>query len=1107
MSQAKPPLNDPQDTASQTGAAAHGDDALRGPGMWPVRWRWRISLIFLAFLLIVFAILWFSREQIAGSLIDDAIAESGLEVSYEIAEIGARQQVLGNVVVGDPSAPDLTAERVVVDIGYALGTPEIARVELVNPRLYGSYRDGVFSLGTLDPLVFAESDEPAGLPGINVALVDGRAAIQSDFGDIGIKIDGAGALDDGFAGKIAATAPELSVQGCSAQGATLYGDVTTSDGELRFDGPVRLRDARCADGRIGSADIAALIALSPDFTSVDAALNFEAETLSLGEAGLAALGGSTDLTWTFGANNGPNDSVSDSSGAKSGLVLRHEWAGSRFDTSAFKLAEISLDGTLRAASDFSRADWNAQLRGGGAQIALGDNDTLASARGALEGTLLQSLLVKFERGLAQSVRGGSVAGDVTMRSNEDGASVIVPEARLRSAAGETVLAVSRLSYGSNGRISGNILTGGSDMPRINGRMEQVAGGDLALRMIMAEYRAGEDALAIPRLQVLQDRSGNVRFNGQVLADGALPGGWVKGLSVPIEGSWSSAAGLAIGRQCTQIRVAQLTYAALTLQERSTELCPADARAMVRYDDALQIAVAVDDLQLTGALSGTPTSVAAQRAVLQYPGPFVVEGLDAQIGAPDSAIRMSFAALEGDIGETITGNFTGGAAAMDVVPLDLSGISGEWSFDDGVLNLSQTDLVLTERTGPGLAAEQRFEPLIAQGATLQLADNRITASADLREPKSGGLVTNLQINHNLSDSTGRADIDVPGIRFGDALQPSDLSYLTSGVIALAQGTVRGEGLIEWTADDIESSGAFRTDGFDFAAAFGPVRDVSGEIVFTDLINLTTAPSQVVNIGSVNPGVEALGGRVVYSLTDGNKVTLEDGRWPFMGGELILRPAELIYGGKGSQHYIFELVGLDAASFVAQMEMGNLGASGKFDGTIPIVFDPLGNGFIQRGMLISRSPGGNVSYVGELTYEDLGTMGNYAFQTLRSLDYNQMSIELNGSLAGEIITNFQIDGVRQGAGTSQNFVTRELAKLPIRFKINVRSDNFYTLALIVRGIFDPRVFASAVDTDALGLEGATFRIPDPEEPSQSTAPAGELQRRDESTVQPSESEDLP
>ena len=53
-------------------------------------------------------------------------------------------------------------------------------------------------------------------------------------------------------------------------------------------------------------------------------------------------------------------------------------------------------------------------------------------------------------------------------------------------------------------------------------------------------------------------------------------------------------------------------------------------------------------------------------------------------------------------------------------------------------------------------------------------------------------------------------------------------------------------MDWNGETITSSGTFGSDGFDLAAAFGPVRGLAGKIVFTDLINLTTAPDQTVTI---------------------------------------------------------------------------------------------------------------------------------------------------------------------------------------------------------------------------------------------------------------------
>ncbi len=190
-----------------------------------------------------------------------------------------------------------------------------------------------------------------------------------------------------------------------------------------------------------------------------------------------------------------------------------------------------------------------------------------------------------------------------------------------------------------------------------------------------------------------------------------------------------------------------------------------------------------------------------------------------------------------------------------------------------------------------------------------------------------------------------------------------------------------------------------------------------------------------------------------------------------------------------------------------------------GRYPSLSNSEGNGQIEGGLLISRPPGGNVSYIGELTYEDLGAISNYAFQALRSLDYSQMSVELNGDLAGEIITRFKFDGIRQGQGASQNFITKRLSKLPIRFNINVRSQNFYELATMVRTFWDPEALPDPVDQGVLKVDGGRFvprsppetgprapsTPPDPP-PAESQTPISP-RRADDLSVQPPERDNLP
>ncbi len=1075
--------------------------------LWPERWRWRISIVLALLIVLTATVAWTTRERIAGSLIDDALTQSGLEASYEIESIGTRQQVITNLAIGDPSLPDLTAERVTLDITYTYGPPEISKVELVRPRLFGKFADGVITFGSLDSLLFSESEEPAGLPSLNVKVVDGRARIASDYGVVGAKIDGEGRLDDGFAGTIAATAPGIGVEGCWAQSATVYGNLTSSSGRLSLDGPVRLREVDCEGNRIALADIGALLTLADDFGSVEGDLALTSSDIANPQATLAKLGGTADFAWSFDGE----------------LSLRHDLEGEGLSNDLVGAARVGADGTLRSREGFARNEWAARVSGEGIDGSrLMTAEAILDARSESEGTFLASLLGKLQTGLESGINNSSFAGDISVRANGKSVRLVVPEARLRSSGGETLIALSRLSYNNAGedqpeRLAGNILTGGEGLPQINARFQGGGSGEVAMRMTMAEYRLGNDMITLPRLEGRRDAGGRIRFTGIVQAEGAIPGGTVRGLELPLEGRWSPASGLAFGTRCLNAKIEGLNAYNFSLGPETIALCPIRGTSLVSYRDSLSVSAQLGDMSVDAMQGENPVRVSLSGATLRYPSNFSIQGLEAMVGAQDSALRIATETLEGTFMDGLSGRFTGGNAALDAVPLDLSDLAGGWSFADDVLEVSDGTLTLTDRVAANEGAEARFEPLEGRGISLSLRDGSIRARAALYNPMSGRRVTNIVIRHDLASGRGRAGIGVPGIRFDEGLQPDDLTPLTVGLIAFADGEIKGRGRVEWQGDEITSQGSFSTEGFDFAAAFGPVRGVKGTIEFTDLLSLTTAPAQVASIASVNPGVEALEGRVVYSITNGTLISLNDARWPFMGGELILRPVELDYGSGQGQSYIFEIVALDAATFVAQTELANIGATGEFDGTIPIVFDAQGNGTIQGGLLISRPPGGNVSYVGELTYEDLGAMGNFAFQTLRSLDYNQMSIGLNGNLAGEIVTNFNIDGVRQGEGASQNLLTRQLAKLPIRFKVNVRSENFYTLATIVRGIFDPTVFASAAEVERFVGEniGALEARRTNEEGADTVsepAPApvtnsDELQRRNEPPVQPPESENMP
>lgn len=1038
----------------------------------------------MALLLVSGSATWIDRDRIIGNLIDNYLIENGVTARYEIVEISPQQQVIANLAIGDPAAPDFSAEQVVIDIGFGLMGPSINKVEITQARLFGTFMDGKFSLGALDPLIFTDSEEPATLPGINVVFRDARALIETDYGAIAAKLDGAGRLDDGFEGTLAVTAPGIGPADCRADRATAFGDLTTTKGKPEFAGPIRLAAVRCAGAAIAAADLGAKLGLSATLDSADGRLDIAASGLEAGGAAAGRVGGQAAFAVSA-----------------TGAALEHDLTLGQIGLPYAAIAAAEVKGTLRTAdlstNAPSRKEWSGDFAASGIRLADPALRELSESRKNLAGTLFEPLLDKIAENLPRALNGASFASEAIIRSTEQNTRLIIPEARLRSGSGEIILALSQVNWGLNNAETpsgqGNFITAGQGLPRINGRVSAEKTGGFSLRLAMADYTAGNSRLAIPRLSFEQTGPDAYRFSGLAAASGAIPGGQISGLQLPLEGRWSRSVGLLAGTRCTDIRFEALQVAELDLAGRKISVCPDDRRAMLRYDDRLSLGVRTSQLALAGTLGGSPAKIEAANALLRYPGPFVVEGLSASLGdAGTNQSRIALASLTGQFGDNPRGQFAGGEARLGDIAFALSDIAGDWRFDDGAFQIADAAFILTDRA-PG---QPRFEPVKGKGASLKLNGDDITARARLHNPPSDQQLAQVSLRHNLATTAGRADIVVDDLTFGPALDAENLTYLAKGVVAFAKGAISGRGRVEWAGDDITSDGTFRSDGIDFAAAFGPVRGLRGELRFTDLLALTTAPDQQLEIASINTGVEVLDGRVTFALRDGQIITISDARWPFMDGELVLRPVTLDFSRPSEKRYEFEITGLDAATFVAEMELTNLAVTGKFDGTVPIIFDSSGNGRVENGLLRARPPGGNVAYIGDLTYEDMGAISNYAFRALRSLDYRDMSVVLDGSLTGEIVSQFEFEGVRQGEGASRNFITRRLARLPILFRINVKAESFYELATVVRSFFDVTMLGNPLDRGLLKLENGRF-VP--------AQPASVIPQ--DNSVQPSESENRP
>lgn len=1002
--------------------------------------------------------LWTQRAPIAENFIGRELSRLDVRARYDLASIGLRTHRIENIVLGDPAHPDLTAKWVEVDLTLSGLTPGVAAVRAGGVRLHGRVHDGVLTLGELDKFRDPKSTAPFSLPDMAVALQDTRMRLDTDAGQVGLHLDGHGNLQDGFSGKLAAVMPNARFGGCGVSGGTAYVDVMMRKGQPRISGPARARALGCS---------ASGIALAAPQIDVDVTLGnaldrwtgqgiFAARALRV--PGLAASRPSGHILFDGNAQ-----------GARGQFDLA---------SAAFKGAGATAAGGKASGSwSFTNAPEGLRARAEGLvdvqNIAYGGGDPLASIRSLGAGTPVGPLALK----LADAVRGIGQENRISTRfalsQRGSTGAVILSDASLASRSG------ARLALAEGGRFSlswpkadwsldGSATMEGGGLPKAALRLARRPGGGFGGQLFMDPYEAGESRLALEPVRFTAGDGGATRFQTEARLDGPLPGGSLRGLTLPIEGRVSGQGVLTLGTRCAPLGLTSLAYDSVSLDRTRMTLCPTGPAIVTYGPKGLSGGAAIKSPRIEGRMGQNPLLLSANtlRFSLAKPG-FEAKDADLRIGPAASPVRISAASLTGLAArQGMGGQLSGGSGRIGAVPLAASNFAGRWGFAKGALTVNG-GLTLSDTAVP-----DRFNPLDSHDFTLAVQNGRITAKGTLVEPKSGATVVLADIVHDLGPGRGKADLSVPGITFSPTLQPETITRLALGVVANAAGSVNGHGQVRWNGNAVTSDGTFRTDKMDLAAAFGPVNGLSGEIHFTDLIGLVTAPHQEVRIASVNPGIEATDGVVHYRLEPGQKVHIEDGAWPFSGGDLKLLATTMDFSANVDRYLTFRVIGLDAGSFIQKMELENVSATGTFDGIMPLIFNADG-GRIAGGVLVARQAGlpplimpegvlpsipcdpqrtsGTLSYVGPVSNEQVGVFGKMAFDALKNLQYKCLSILMDGALDGEVVTNVVFNGINRGQPEQKGIASNFLG-LPFLFNIRIQAP-FRGLMSTAKSFVDP------------------------------------------------------
>ena len=988
--------------------------------------------------IVVIAGVWVAREPIADRFITDQLGSRGVPAQYQIDAIGFRSERLSNVVIGDPKNPDLTAKRAEVLLGYGWSGPYVTEIRAEGVRLYGRFINDRLSFGALDKFRDPTSTDPFALPDFTVVLRDARARVETPWGNVGAALTGGGNLRRDFTGKLALVAPSVTIAGCSGRDVSFYGTLLVRDVRPHLVGPLRGGNLSCADGSVTAASpqIALYLSLSEDLQSWKGEADASVAALVAGPVRADRLGLLAKFEGTAAATKIDVD-------ADMARVSGADFAAGMVSIDAKGVvgrAAPKLDGQIR----FARASGRAAMR-----------RALTDSVGNLAETPLGPLAAKASAALSRMLADVGGSADFMLAGEGDLARIdlIAPQLAGASGARFTGSPDSRISYFYGAAqpavlAAGRWNFGGGDLPTGSLSLDRRGDGSITGLANLDPYQAGGARLALAPVRFSGDRTGLLRFATRAQLSGPLAGGRIERLNVPLNGFLAPTGALALDGGCSRVSAGRITVSGFQLGQSAIELCSRPGAPLLSAGpDGLHGFIRIPGINLRGTSGRSPFAVTSGPTDIDLTAMrWSLALADFRLGEGESVTRFGAQTIAGRAtGQGMAGELVGASGKIGAVPLNMSEIAGAWRWAEGALTLAG-GLLLTDA-----APEARFAPLISNDATLRFADGVIDAKAGFNERTTSTKILDAIIRHRLADSSGSADLLVKELRFDERFQPDQLTSLALGVVANVQGSVVGDGRIEWTPEGVTSRGTFATADANLAAAFGPVSGLTSTLTFDDLIGLKSAPGQIAKIKEINPGIPVLDGEIEYQLLGDNRVRVKGGSWPFAGGQLLLHPTTLDFGAEQTRRLSFDIVGVDAAVFLQSFGFDNINATGKFDGTLPVEFSGLG-GRIVGGRIDSREGGGTLAYVGELSNRNLGVIANFAFGALRSLQYDDLTIILNGDLDGEMVTDIRFGGVGQGEGATRNFLTNAVAKIPLVFNVKITAP-FRQLLTSAKGFYDP------------------------------------------------------
>jgi len=591
---------------------------------------------------------------------------------------------------------------------------------------------------------------------------------------------------------------------------------------------------------------------------------------------------------------------------------------------------------------------------------------------------------------------------------------------------------------------------------------------------IAEWRGAGGRLDLSRTTFALSRDGERgRFatNGAVSLGGSTPSLGVADFRAPlrIDAVWGGGFRVTLPDRCIDAATQGLRIPGHRFGARTVQLCTGADNVLVGADDAGRMfgGFASEAVTLQGATddrAARPVALATSRIVGRFRGRRGDAHLE--IAADNPRYVVDYAAdrrirFEGDVitartesGGRIGGAFRGGVLEDPALPAHVTEIAGRWSaapergrtvtrVSNGVARVTDKEILVQGSSPDEPDGRARFNPLRVTNLSGALIDGDIVANGAIQLEAGARPLARVEARHELKTGEGRARVLNDALQFSSALDLYEITELARGVVDGVEGPVGVDLNVVWDRNELTSSGRISPKNVNLnAASLGPVGGVSGDVDFDNLFALTTTPHQRLTVRQINPGIVVENGTIAFQILSPERIQIEGATWPFAAGQLSIDP-QLIVIGEETFKMNLTLRDVDVQQLLQQLEFRDLSATGRVQGSFPLVFDRTG-GRIVNGELRAAGEGGTISYTGNAGAGIVGAP-QIAFEALKSFAYDNLIIELNGDLDGEVVTAIRfsgtnlapVGGIATGALPIPGAERIKLAGLPFRFSVSVRA----------------------------------------------------------------------